>query len=61
LSAATQDAERDAARRREDAGYTALWFGEGPATREPFAQAALVLSWTQRVVVATGIASILCG
>ena len=39
-------------------GYKALWFGEGPATKEAFAHAAILLAATRRIVVATGIANI---
>ncbi|WP_214322492.1 TIGR03620 family F420-dependent LLM class oxidoreductase [Nonomuraea sediminis] len=41
----------------EDLGYSALWLSE-TAGREAMAQAAMVLSATQRVVIATGTASI---
>jgi probable F420-dependent oxidoreductase len=50
--------ERDVARRLEDAGYGALWYGESPGSRETLAHAALLLQWTERLVVATGIAVI---
>lgn len=50
--------ERDAARRLEAAGYGTIWFGESPYNREALAHAALLLDATERVVVATGIASI---
>ncbi|GAA4572076.1 TIGR03620 family F420-dependent LLM class oxidoreductase [Planotetraspora kaengkrachanensis] len=42
----------------EDLGYGALWFGETPASREALTQAALLLSATRRLQVATGIANI---
>jgi probable F420-dependent oxidoreductase len=51
-------AEQEAAQELESLGYSALWPGEGVGTREPFAHAALLLSWTRSAVVATGIASI---
>jgi probable F420-dependent oxidoreductase len=47
-----------AARRIEDLGYGALWISETPAAREPLAHAALLLGATERIPVATGIASI---
>jgi probable F420-dependent oxidoreductase len=50
--------ERRAAAELERLGYGALWFGEGPATKEAFAHAAILLGATQRIVVATGIANI---
>ncbi len=37
-------------------GYPALWFPEGPG--EAFANAALVLGWSERLIVCTGIANI---
>jgi probable F420-dependent oxidoreductase len=49
---------RAAAQRIEAAGYGALWLSETPAAREPLAHAALVLGVTERITVATGIASI---
>ena len=50
--------EREAARELEALGYGTLWFGESPLNREAFAHAGLLLAATERVVVATGIASI---
>jgi probable F420-dependent oxidoreductase len=52
------DQERAIARALESAGYGALWFGEAPTNREAFAHAAILLSATDRIVVATGIANI---
>jgi probable F420-dependent oxidoreductase len=49
---------RDAARRIEAAGYGALWLSETPTGREPLAHAALLLGATERIPLATGIASI---
>jgi probable F420-dependent oxidoreductase len=40
----------------DDLGYPALWFPEGPG--EAFSNSALLLSWSRRLVVCTGIASI---
>ncbi len=48
---------RAAARRLEAAGYGALWFPESRG-REAFTTASLLLDATDRMVVATGIASI---
>ncbi len=50
-------AGRDAAAEIEELGFGALWIPEAVG-REPFAHAALLLGATQRLVVATGIASI---
>lgn len=50
--------ERPAAAEIERFGYGALWFGEGPTTKEAFAHAAVLLAATERIVVATGIANI---
>ncbi|MBI2773639.1 MAG: TIGR03620 family F420-dependent LLM class oxidoreductase [Chloroflexi bacterium] len=48
---------RDTARAIEAAGAGALWFPESVISREVFAQSALLLSWTDRIPVATGIAN----
>jgi probable F420-dependent oxidoreductase len=50
--------ERAAVGELEAAGYGAIWFGESPFNKEAFAHAALLLDATERVTVATGIASI---
>src|SRR5260221_5900389 len=42
----------------EELGYAAIWFGEGVGTKECFTQAATLLAFTERAVVATGIANI---
>jgi probable F420-dependent oxidoreductase len=49
---------RDAAREVERLGYGALWLSETPMGREPLAFAASLLAVTERIPVATGIASI---
>ena len=49
---------RETARELEELGYSALWFGEVPTAKEPFAHAGILLGATSRIVVATGIASI---
>lgn len=51
-------AERDAVREIEALGYGSVWFGESPFNREAFAHAATLLGATERIVVATGIATI---
>jgi probable F420-dependent oxidoreductase len=51
-------AERDAIARIEGLGYGAAWFGEGPTNREALAHAALLLGFSDRLVIATGIANI---
>ena len=49
---------RGIAREVEELGFGAIWFGEGVGTKECFTQAATLLAWTERAVVATGIANI---
>ncbi|MEU8175669.1 TIGR03620 family F420-dependent LLM class oxidoreductase [Microbispora hainanensis] len=49
---------RKAAAEIEELGYPALWVGETPFGREAFTNAALLLSATRRLQVATGIANI---
>jgi probable F420-dependent oxidoreductase len=58
LARASTAEERGAVAAIEDLGYGALWFGEAPATKEIFAHAGVVLSDTERIVVASGIAGI---
>ena len=50
--------ERAAIARIEQLGYGAAWFGEGPNNREALSHAALLLSASDRLVIATGIANI---
>jgi probable F420-dependent oxidoreductase len=50
--------ERTIVRELEEVGYGAVWFGETPFNREALSHAALLLGWTERIAVATGIASI---
>lgn len=52
------EAERSAVRELEAAGYGTIWFGETPFSKEALSHAALLLDATERVTVATGIASI---
>ena len=49
---------RRAAREIEQLGYDTIWYPEGLGTRESFTNAAVLLSATQRIRVASGIASI---
>jgi len=42
----------------EELGYRAIWFGEGVGTKECFTQAATLLAFTERAVVASGIANV---
>ncbi|MFI5259490.1 MAG: TIGR03620 family F420-dependent LLM class oxidoreductase [Candidatus Limnocylindrales bacterium] len=49
--------QRDAAREIERLGYGTLWYGESLA-REAFAQGAIYLAATERLVVGSGIANI---
>ena len=50
--------DRALARSIEELGYGALWFGEAPGGKEAFTRAATLLAATERLVVATGIASV---
>ncbi|MDP1820409.1 MAG: LLM class F420-dependent oxidoreductase [Acidimicrobiales bacterium] len=50
-------AAREAATELDELGYSTLWLPEAVG-REPFVNSALVLSSTERMVVATGIASV---
>jgi probable F420-dependent oxidoreductase len=58
LGSQSAQVERDAAREIERLGYSALWFGESARNKEAFAHAGILLSATERIVVASGIASI---
>jgi len=58
LSSRSAAETREFAPELEELGYGALWFAEGVGTKECFTQAATLLSWTERAVVATGIANI---
>jgi probable F420-dependent oxidoreductase len=50
--------EREAAAEVERLGYGTLWVGESPQAKEALVHSALLLGATQRMMVATGIASI---
>lgn len=50
--------ERAAAAEIERLGYSALWFGETPVNKEAFVHAGILLGATERIAIATGIASI---
>jgi probable F420-dependent oxidoreductase len=56
-SVAAAAAVRDGLPELEELGYRTLWYPEGGA-KESFSTAALLLSWSERLVVATGIANI---
>jgi probable F420-dependent oxidoreductase len=58
LSLAPAAEEREAVQEIERLGYGSVWIGENHSNREIFAHAATLLGWTERIVVATGIASI---
>jgi alkanesulfonate monooxygenase SsuD/methylene tetrahydromethanopterin reductase-like flavin-dependent oxidoreductase (luciferase family) len=58
LSAVTADEERRAVAAIEDLGYGTLWIGESPTGKEALTHAALLLSASRRLMVATGIATI---
>lgn len=49
---------RDTVAELDELGFGAIWFGESPRRREPFANAALMLGASSRIVVATGVAVI---
>jgi probable F420-dependent oxidoreductase len=42
----------------EELGFGALWIPESVGSKEAMSQAAMLLGWTERIVVATGIANI---
>lgn len=58
LDAQTAAEERDVVAEIESLGYGAIWFPESVESREVFSHAAWILSSTERVVVASGIANI---
>ena len=49
---------RVAVERIDELGYGALWYPEVPFGRESISQAALLLAWSERIAVASGIANI---
>lgn len=51
-------AEREAVAELEQLGYRTLWIGEAPTNKDALVHSALLLAASQRLVVATGIASI---
>ncbi|MGA0123019.1 MAG: TIGR03620 family F420-dependent LLM class oxidoreductase [Gaiellales bacterium] len=57
-ASARSDAARAAARATEALGYGCLWYPETTDSREAFVNAAVLLDATERIQVATGIASI---
>jgi probable F420-dependent oxidoreductase len=58
LAAVSADQERRAVAAIEEFGYGTLWFGETPTGKEALTHAALLLSASRRLMIATGIASI---
>ncbi len=58
LAAVSADQERRAVASIEELGYGTLWFGETPTGKEALTHAALLLSASRRLMIATGIASI---
>lgn len=58
LNGLTAPEFRDVIQEIEGLGFGTLWQGESATGREAFTNAALTLSWTERIVVATGVASI---
>jgi probable F420-dependent oxidoreductase len=50
--------ERTMARTVEELGFGALWFPESLGSKEAFSRAGILLSATERIVVASGIASV---
>jgi probable F420-dependent oxidoreductase len=57
LNSLSATGQREFAREMESLGYGSLWYGESMA-REAFAQGAIYLAATERLVVASGIANI---
>ena len=57
LDGLTSPAAAQAAQRIESLGYSALWIPEAVG-KHPFVQASWLLANTERLIVATGIASI---
>src|ERR1700716_2769968 len=58
LAAGAAEEERRAVAAIEELGYATLWFGEGPSGKEALTHAAVLLSASQRLMIATGIANI---
>ncbi|MGW7003068.1 TIGR03620 family F420-dependent LLM class oxidoreductase [Streptomyces sp. NPDC054933] len=58
LSTVAADEERRAVAVIEELGYGTLWFGEGTAGKEALTHAAVLLSASRRLMIATGIANI---
>ena len=49
---------RAAVERIDELGYGAVWYPVVPFGRESISQAALLLAWSERITVASGIANI---
>ncbi|MFF2324690.1 MULTISPECIES: TIGR03620 family F420-dependent LLM class oxidoreductase [unclassified Streptomyces] len=58
LSEVTAEEERRAVAVIEELGYGTLWFAEGPTGKEALTHAAVLLSASRRLIIATGIANI---
>lgn len=58
IGLAPAEEERAAVARIEQLGYTAAWFGEALSGREAMSHAGILLAASERLAVATGIASI---
>ncbi len=58
IALASANEEREAVAELEELGYAAVWHPEGVGGKETFSHAGLLLSATQRMVVATGITNI---
>ncbi|WP_326637577.1 TIGR03620 family F420-dependent LLM class oxidoreductase [Streptosporangium sp. NBC_01755] len=58
ISAVPAAEARRAATTIERLGYSTLWFGETPTSKEALANAAVLLCATERLILATGIANI---
>src|SRR5918998_5149709 len=55
---AAASAVREAIAEVESLGFGAVWYPESVGSKEALSHAALLLSWSERLVVATGIANI---
>lgn len=49
---------RETAAEIEELGFGTLWYPEGVGTKEALSQGAMLLEWTSKIVVASGIANI---
>jgi probable F420-dependent oxidoreductase len=58
LSLAGAAETRAAVRGLEQLGFPAVWYPEGPGMKESLSLAAMLLGWSDRIVVASGIANV---